>query len=78
MVMGMSSALHQDRPFFLTEALILSPLHSSSQKKKMELERHMVRHEASHDADERHCDLVKECNLIEALEVCCQMFPFFK
>lgn len=29
----------------------------------------MARHQASHDAEERHCDVVKEGQLIEALEI---------
>lgn len=36
----------------------------------MVLKHHVVRHQASHDAEERHCDVVKEGHLIETLEVC--------
>ena len=53
--------------FFLTEHLILS--FSFVHSNKTELKHHMVWNEASHDAEERHCDVVKGGHLTEALEV---------
>lgn len=63
--------VHQGNSFFLSEDLMLSPLHSSSLTERTELKHHMVWHKASHDTEGRHCDVVNEGYLIEALQGCC-------